>query len=87
LAEVAVFDELGLAWIRGCMPKTNYQGAILDAIERCLTGSPAILDRTSAAAIPHRHPMRQHQEVFRVTLLPLAIEAFDQPVGGKPRRD
>jgi hypothetical protein len=48
----AVLDELGLPWIRGYIPKRNYQGAILDAIERYLTASPAILDRTPAAALP-----------------------------------
>lgn len=46
----AVLDELGLPWIRGYIPKRNYQGAIFDAIERYLTGSPEILDRTPAAA-------------------------------------
>jgi len=48
----AVLDEMGLPWIRGYMPKRNYQGAIFDAIERYLTGSPAILDRTPAAVLP-----------------------------------
>jgi hypothetical protein len=48
----AVLDELGLPWIRGYMPKRNYQGAIFDAIERYLTGSPAILDRTPTAVLP-----------------------------------
>lgn len=48
----AVLDELGLPWIRGYIPKRNYQGAIFDAIERYLTGSPAILDRTPAATLP-----------------------------------
>ncbi|MCL5744321.1 MAG: DUF3883 domain-containing protein, partial [Acidobacteria bacterium] len=36
-------------WIRGYIPKRNYQGAIFDAIERYLTNSPAILDQTAAA--------------------------------------
>jgi len=47
----AVLDELGLPWIRGYIPKRNYQGAILDAIERYLTGSPEILDRTPGAVV------------------------------------
>ena len=34
------------------IPKRNYQGAIFDAIERYLTGSAAILDRTPAAVLP-----------------------------------
>jgi hypothetical protein len=48
----AVLDELGLPWIKGYIPKRNYQGAIFDAIDRYLTGSPAILERTSAAPLP-----------------------------------
>ena len=48
----AVLDELGLPWIRGYIPKRNYQGAIFDAIERYLTGSPEILDRTPDAGLP-----------------------------------
>jgi hypothetical protein len=48
----AVLDELGLPWIKGYIPKRNYQGAIFDAIERHLTGSPAILDRTPTATAP-----------------------------------
>ena len=53
----AVLDELGLPWIRGYIPKRNYQGAIFDAIERYLTGSPAILDRTPAPPCrPRRLP-------------------------------
>ena len=36
---------------RGNIPKRNCQGAIFDAIERYLTGSPEILDRTPAAAL------------------------------------
>src|SRR5215831_779988 len=48
----AVLDELGLPWIRGYIPKRNYQGAILDAIERRLTGSPEILDKTPVVALP-----------------------------------
>jgi hypothetical protein len=48
----AVLDELGLPWIKGYIPKRNYQGAIFDAIERYLTASPAILDRTPAATVP-----------------------------------
>src|SRR5438270_11487959 len=48
----AVLDELGMPWIPGYIPKRNYQSAIFDAIERYLTGSPAILDRTPVLALP-----------------------------------
>src|SRR5215831_1047868 len=48
----AVLDELGLPWIRGYIPKRNYQGAIFDAIDRYLMGSPAILEQTPAVTLP-----------------------------------
>ena len=55
----AVLDELGLPWIRGYIPKRNYQGAILDAIERYLTGSPATpgpnAGRRPAVRVGFRH--------------------------------
>ena len=40
----AVLDELGMPWIPGYKPKLNYQNAIFDAIDRYLTGHPAILE-------------------------------------------
>lgn len=33
----AVLDELGMPWIRGYRPKTNYQNAIIEAVERYLS--------------------------------------------------
>jgi hypothetical protein len=48
----AVLDELGLPWIRGYIPKRNYQGAIFDAIDGYLTGSPGILEQTPAVTLP-----------------------------------
>ena len=44
----AVLDELGLPWIRGYIPKRNYQNAIFDAIDRYLTANAAILEFTPA---------------------------------------
>lgn len=44
----AVLDELGMAWIPGYKPRTNYQGAIFDAIERYLTKYPAVLEPVPA---------------------------------------
>jgi hypothetical protein len=40
----AVLDELGMPWIRGYIPKRNYQKSILDAIDRYLSRNPAILE-------------------------------------------
>jgi len=42
----AVLSELGLPWIPGYKPKSNYQNAIFDAIDRFLTKQPAILQFT-----------------------------------------
>jgi hypothetical protein len=44
----AVLDELGLPWIPGYIPRRNYQNAILDGIDRYLTGHPAIIEVASA---------------------------------------
>src|ERR1035438_10160876 len=40
----AVLDELGMPWIPGYKPKSNYQNAIFGAIERYLTQHPDILE-------------------------------------------
>ena len=37
----AVLNELGLPWLPGYVPHSNYQKALLDAIERYLTQHPA----------------------------------------------
>jgi hypothetical protein len=48
----AVLDELGMPWIPGYKPKSNYQNAIFGAIDRYLTQHPEILEsvRTSPIA-------------------------------------
>jgi hypothetical protein len=43
----AVLDELGMPWIRGYIPKRNYQNAIFDAIDRYLTQNPSIMQTVS----------------------------------------
>jgi hypothetical protein len=40
----AVLDELGLPWIPGYRPKSNYQNSIFDAIDRYLTQHREILE-------------------------------------------
>lgn len=40
----AVLDELGMPWIRGYIPKLNYQNAIFDAIERYVTNHQAQIE-------------------------------------------
>jgi Domain of unknown function (DUF3883) len=68
----AVLDELGMPWIPGYKPKTHYQNAIFDAIDRYLTKHPAILE----------------PEPRLPTLPPPLIEIFVAPprltVGGDP---
>lgn len=44
----AVLDELGMPWIRGYIPKRNYQNAIFDAIDRYLSDHGGILERTGS---------------------------------------
>jgi hypothetical protein len=48
----AVLEELGLPWIPGYIPKSNYQSAIFGAIDRYLTRHPSILElaQTSPSA-------------------------------------
>ncbi len=45
----AVLDELGMPWIPGYKPRSNYQNAIFDAIDRYLTKHPNVLDAVSSA--------------------------------------
>ncbi len=40
----AVLDELGLPWIPGYKPKSNYQNSIFDAVDRYLTGHGEIFE-------------------------------------------
>jgi Domain of unknown function (DUF3883) len=49
----AVLDKLGLPWIAGYKPRSNYQDAIFDAIDRYLTRHPAFLEgATVSASLP-----------------------------------
>lgn len=48
----AVLDEIGLPWIRGYVPMSNYQGSIVQAIERYLTAHPTALEIASQAPEP-----------------------------------
>ncbi len=65
----AVLDELGMPWIRGYIPKRNYQNAIFDAIDRYLTKHPGLGE---TAAAPSAHPASP-AEVF-VGVPPLTEE-------------
>ncbi len=64
----AVLEEMGMPWIPGYKPKRNYQNAIFDAIERYLTGHPAVL--TPPQAVPHRPPSPDAVFVTPPVLLP-----------------
>ncbi|MGH7814361.1 MAG: DUF3883 domain-containing protein [Candidatus Binataceae bacterium] len=52
----AVLDELGMPWIPGYIPKSNYQNAIFDAIDRYLTKHPDILESVPASPTPPPSP-------------------------------
>jgi hypothetical protein len=56
----AVLDELGMPWIPGYKPRSNYQSAILDAIDRLLSKQPDILE--SVPSLPSVPPLAS--EVF-----------------------
>jgi hypothetical protein len=45
----AVLDELGAQWIPGYKPRSNYQTALFDAIDRYVTEHPGALDAQSRA--------------------------------------
>src|SRR5580704_19155357 len=40
----AVLEKLGMTWIPGYKPRRNYQGAILNAIDRYLSNNPQALE-------------------------------------------
>jgi hypothetical protein len=46
----AVLQELGLPWIKGYKPRSNYQGALFTAIEHQLALRPALFDQVPAAS-------------------------------------
>ena len=48
----AVLEELGLPWIQGYKPKSNYQNSIFPAIDRYLTQHPTFLE--TAPSVPIR---------------------------------
>lgn len=48
----AVLEILGLPWIPGYRPKSNYQNAIFDAIDRYLSSHKAILEMPVAPPVP-----------------------------------
>ena len=52
----AVLDELGMPWIPGYRPKSNYQKAIFGAIDRYLTQHPDILESVRISRIPPTVP-------------------------------
>jgi len=47
----AVLDELGMPWISGYRPKSNYQNAIFGAIDRYLTQHPNIFESVRISPI------------------------------------
>jgi Domain of unknown function (DUF3883) len=68
----AVLEELGLPWIPGYRPKSNYQNSIFDAIDRYLTQHREILEITPAVPITTPEPL----SVF--VPKPIPIEADQQ---------
>ena len=52
----AVLDCLGMPWIRGYKPRTNFQNAIFEAIDRYLSAHPGIIDVLSAPPARPKEP-------------------------------
>jgi hypothetical protein len=75
----AVLDELGMPWIPGYKPKRNYQHAIFDAIDRYLTGHPAILEPAPAPPPSPSMPA----EIF---VAPPVVAVANEPVPERLRR-
>ena len=68
----AVLDELGLPWIPGYRPKSNYQNSIFDAVDRYLTKHREIFE--IAPTLPTL--VSESSNVFVAT--PLPTEADEQ---------
>jgi hypothetical protein len=47
----AVLEKLGIPWIFGYKPMHNYQAAIIDAIDRHLTGSVGLLEQAPTSLV------------------------------------
>jgi hypothetical protein len=75
----AVLDELGMPWIPGYKPKTNYQNAIFDAIDRYLTYHPTALE--PAQSPPPAPPLPN--EIF---VPPPTLTAAHKPIPERLQR-
>lgn len=81
----AVLEELGLPWIPGYKPKRNYQGAIIDAVDRYLSahgdigyqqGGPSILDVEEQPSV-FTEPPALSSEKERPWQLERLVKKFD----------
>ncbi len=75
----AVLEKLGMPWIKGYRPKPNYQNAIFDAIDRYLTGNPAIIQTVSS-------PNEATPLPVSVFVEPPTPAVLDQPIPARLRR-
>ena len=82
----AVLERLGLPWIPGYIPKSNYQGAIFGAIDRYLsahpgvfeiqTGTPKHISSVSSVFVPPPVPQQDAVEKMPLGLRRL-VKKFD----------
>jgi hypothetical protein len=75
----AVLDELGMPWIPGYKPKSNYQNAIFGAIDRYLTKHPGILE---SVRVLQKAPLVPSG----VFVDPPILAAVDDPMPGALKR-
>jgi len=68
----AVLEVLGLPWIRGYKPKSNYQKAIFPAIDRYLSMHPEVLNPIAAL------PMTRHSADHVFVEPPSLVETNDR---------
>lgn len=64
----AVLQELGFPWIDGYKPRSNYQTALFDAIERHLEASPDLLE-----PLPRRQPQAIDPKTILVPAPSIAV--------------
>lgn len=81
----AVLDRLGLPWIPGYRPKYNFQNAIIDAIDRYLTGHREALEpephpttmTTTVESLFTPPPQRREDPTEKLPRLRRLIRKFD----------
>ncbi|MBZ9842195.1 DUF3883 domain-containing protein [Mesorhizobium sp. CA5] len=75
----AVLDRLGMIWLRGYVPRRNFQRALVDGVERHIALNPTLFENPmSAASAPGLHEPQQiffeEPPIASVEGVPAALE-------------